>query len=510
MKAMSFLKENGGYALVATMALVVICMLGGSAYLFLGVNDVNLCGKERNSIKAFYLAEAGAERALVDIKDNTMQSRYFRMGDISSFENDLDGEYISTSIQSVGGDIYRITASSTVGASTRTIKADVLRQPPARVFDYSYFINNWGSFYGSGITSNGDVRSNGRFDFRFSPTVNGDIYAGQDIAGDVSGTGALEENQHPFSPIVDMPNLENLGYYQNVAVASSGSISISGSTVVDAIYGDDAGETGNIVLIGTPSDPIEVDGPVVITENLIISGTVTGQGTIYAGSNIYLAGNIEYLDGPSSPRPASDDPAVVDAWVNANKDKDLVGLAARESVIVGDYTNSPHYGYFGADRWYADNYIFNMGDEDVGRDGIPDTGDEDEGNGTFEQDFEDLDDDGVYDGNYGWSDIEIDVPLSDFNNLPPGTADYTDISTNFINNVNAIVYTNHAIVGRFGYDVVFNGAVISKDEAMIIRDNITFNHDARIHSRYRVNPNWLIDLNLPLANKVEIIDWWEE
>ncbi len=86
---------------------------------------------------------------------------------------------------------------------------------------------------------------------------------------------------------------------------------------------------------------------------------------------------------------------------------------------------------------------------------------------------------------------------------------FSDVATNYISRVDGVFYTNHAFAGRTGYGVHFNGAIISKDEAIIYRNTIVINYDERINSRYTTGLNRLIDLNLPVTKKVEIVRWWE-
>jgi hypothetical protein len=273
--------------------------------------------------------------------------------------------------------------------------------------------------------------------------------------------------------------------------------------LVDKVYGDDSSETGNIVLTGTSASPIEINGPVVVRGDVVIKGVVNGKGTIYAGRNVYIANDITYKNSPSSPRPASGDPAIVDGWVNANKDKDLVGFAARESIILGDYTGKT------GGRWYADSWLFSMGNEDAGQDGIPDTNDTYEGDGVFQPVYEDLDGDGVKDNNYTWANVQTQVPINQFFNCPAGVTQFGEIATNNVSNMDGVFYTNHAFAGRVGNAVHIDGAVISKDEAVIYRDTLVFNYDERLHSRYTSGQNRLIDVDLPVSNKVEILRWWE-
>ena len=259
----------------------------------------------------------------------------------------------------------------------------------------------------------------------------------------------------------------------------------------------------NIVLVGTSAKPIEITGTVVVRGDVVIKGVIKGQGTIYAGRDIYVADNITYKNPPATPRPSSSSPGVVDAWVNANKNKDLVGFAAKENVVLGDYT-----GRTGG-AWYSDAYLFSMGDEDVGRDGIPDTNDTGEHDGIFESQYEDLDGDGVKDNNYDWPNIQIQTSIGNFANCPSGVSNFWDIATNSVNHLDGIFYTNHAFAGRVGSEATMNGAVISKDEAIIYSNTLDINYDERINSRYSTGQNRLIDVGLPFAKKVDILRWWE-
>ena len=79
------------------------------------------------------------------------------------------------------GGFYLVKASCGIRDRLRTIEASVQYRPASNVFDYCYFLNNWGWFWGEKITAHGDIRSNFNFDFRYSPTVNGHIYASGNI-----------------------------------------------------------------------------------------------------------------------------------------------------------------------------------------------------------------------------------------------------------------------------------------------------------------------------------------
>ncbi len=426
----------------------------------------------------------------------------------------------------------------------------------SEVFNYSYFINNWGWFYGDTIHANGNARSNGQFDVAgYSPYINGQplyksvawdganavlsgyqddnedgledgndggVFSAWDIvdAQNLRGTGSSAQNQHEFEDPIPMPNLTNLSYYEDLATANGGGIQIGGTQVSDPVFGDDSGETGNLYLVGTLADPIELDGPLVVQGNLIISGYVTGQGSIYAGGNVYVPDSIRYVNPPDTERPSGTEQTDTEAWLDSNWDKDFLGLFARENVVVGDHTNGTWRHYVSG--WMGSS--MNGSEEDAGEDGIPNTAagrdgimgtaDDDvlEGDGVFTTEYytaadlalgiipagksvgdripgsgEDIDGDGSFDPTTTLADVDFTVPLDTNNwggNMPSGgIAQYKDIATLYANNLDAVFYTNHS----FCYLVVgsqpakINGALVSRNENIIYgTPSIEINHDSRL------------------------------
>ncbi len=269
------------------------------------------------------------------------------------------------------------------------------------VFDYSYFINHWGWFFGNNIVSNGSVRSNGQFDFGgYDSTINGSprylssdgyklvgyqddnqdgitngtdggVYSGMGIVNeqDIRGMGALVMNQHEYDDNIPMPNLSDLTYYENEAKSNGGSISIGGSPVFTGVLGDDPAEKRHLYLEGTLADPIVLNGTVVVRGSVIISGYVKGQGAIFASGNVYVPKNLTYVNPPATSRPASNDQATVEAWRQAALSKDALGLYAAEHVVISNYTDSSWQSYVSS--WV--NHPLNKSVEDAGMDGIHNT-----------------------------------------------------------------------------------------------------------------------------------------
>ncbi len=454
-------RTRRGSALVST----VVAFVGvfGLLYASVAVSSVEVrrSRRELDELRAQHLADAGVERAMLFLRQTA---------DAGGTQNPLAGlnnlfaggatlsPFVATGVMDGAAQVGAYSVTLNVVEQTATsisIAIDATgyvpdapqnlpagRSPeawsavrttvqyelsPSEVFDYGYFINNWGWFYGNTIICRGNARSNGQFDVAgYAPTVtgqprygaverngstvslsgymddNGDglldgndggVFSGWDIVGaqNLQGNGGQAQNQHDFQDRIDMPNLTDLSPYEENAVAQGGSISIGGTVYADGVLGDDAGEKQHLYLVGTTANPIVLDGPVVVRGDVVIQGVVTGQGAIYAGGNVYVPRSVSYLNGPTTTRPASNSQADTEAWLSTNWERDFLGLFARKNVVVGDHTNSTWRTHVG--NWMASSLngsAEDAGDDLIhntraGRDGILNTSDDDvlEGDGVF-------------------------------------------------------------------------------------------------------------------------------
>lgn len=217
--------------------------------------------------------------------------------------------------------------------------------------------------------------------------------------------------------------------------------------------------TGSAALIGSSSKPIKIHGPVTFTQDAIIKGYVSGQGTIYTGRNVHIVGSIRYTNGPDF---RGSNPNAVD---NANEKKDILGLAARGSVIMGNvsqFTNSYPLYYM--------KPPFTKGRYDDNGNWIP-----------------------PYDA------TQVDsTGFMKYQSVMGNT--YINSVSESVNTIDAILYTNFVgggNIGTGGGGVQFNGTIISKDEAMVVFSlPMKMNYDNRIRERSS-NQKPLIDIVLP-------------
>lgn len=233
--------------------------------------------------------------------------------------------------------------------------------------------------------------------------------------------------------------------------------------------------TGSADLVGTSSKPILIHGPVTFTQDCVIKGYVSGQGTIYTGRNAHIVGSIKYVNAPdfrfTSGRTTQ---TLVD---NYNEKQDMLALAARGSVIMGDtslFTTSSPLQYM-----------------------TP----------PFTK--------GRYDENGNWI-AAFDATATD----STGYKKYQSVMGNTkihslaetITQIDAVLYTNFVgggNIGGSGSTVYFNGSIISKDEAMVLYSlPMYMNYDSRIRER-GPDKKALIDLDLP-RSPIMLRSTWQD
>ncbi len=468
----------------------------------------------------------------------------------------LDGMTVSVSVREVrlpaNTDLRQVatvrlqavvtgTSDSGIGVSKsieETIEYGLAR---SSLFNNAYFVNNFGWMYGGQCIVNGQARANGDFSIDQGTYVNGAIYAApnQEIGAAgiarVNGGGIPKtmsiaeywqktgERTRPTTPPgndpsinypmgydgtttlnsyqepVEMPFIGDLSYYKALAAAREGKVKIGGETVVDAVYNgvgpsglETAPDKGCVTLIGTKSNPIVINGPVVVDRDVVISGYVSGQGTIYAGRNIHIVGNITYINPPSWKKPDQNPSASTEA----NQNKDMLGLVAKGNVVLGNPMDP---------RWYSDvrryivppfvkPYACEPTDSSIG---YPSTF---LGNYTAEDGLQRV-------VSYEQKDGEMLLMTDKSHYYQSLVQDSFMGDGSRIARVDAVIYNNHAVMGRIG-KCIFNGAIVCRDEALIFETHLDINWDARLGAR---SPDGMdFSIYLPYVIGVPIVKSWKE
>ncbi|NUM35992.1 MAG: hypothetical protein HUU50_15730 [Candidatus Brocadiae bacterium] len=476
-----------------------------------------------------------------DITGNTVNSQRYVLVDVRGFYPDVKIAKYVTRIKGV----YQISCSV------------------AEVFDYGYFINNWGWFFGNDIVAKGNVRSNGTFSMgNYRPEIwgkprftssngwdlidyiddnrdgasnnqDGGIYTWDTIVGRPAANGspsdlyAGQQGQSPLYQIdmLPMPNLTNLYVYEQKAKADNSYIKIGGNMICDGVWGDNEGKQ-NLYLEGTYDNPIEISGTVVVRGDLIIRGYVKGQGAIYTGRNVYLPQRLLYRNPTSEKQPGNNSESSRENWRQTNWNQDLVGLFARENIVLSDYTSTTWQT--NVSKWVNDSR--NQSKEDAGIDQLPNTKDQGENDGIWTVEYdasgkaipgsgEDIDGDGKFDDTTKLSEFTLSSQSfysnhSDWGgNIPSGVSSFRDVTywnettdgpgvgtgSSKFPQVDAVLYTNHFLGGyidnsnSYSYkkdnrthfenaqEITFFGAVVSRNEALVYNARyLYFYHDERL------------------------------
>lgn len=235
--------------------------------------------------------------------------------------------------------------------------------------------------------------------------------------------------------------------------------------------------SGSALLIGTDSKPIRIHGPVAINGDVAVSGTVQGQGTLYAKRNIHIIGSFKYKNPPNF---TGSNMNTIEA---AAEKADFVGLAASQSIIMGDTTA------FGTNPLQYMTPPFTKGRLDDNGNVIP-----------------------AYNANEidGWG-IKKYQSILQFDNATKVA--YKAAAAGGVNQIDAVLYTNFVgggNVGTSGGGMTLNGTIISRDEAIVTWSlPIRMNYDNRIRER-EVTKQPLIDLDLPRSPTILRSTWQDK
>ena len=485
----------------------------------------------------------------------------------------------------------------------------------SQVFNYAYFVNNYGWMDGSSITINGDLRANGDVSLNAS-TINGRIYAAENDEVGATGKITLKSSPkikntsgyrsaagHQARPDVDdynvpgsydapaasttittglkgthgssivnpeaepipMPFVSDLGDYVEFANEKNGTLtypgysytdsagkvrSVSGGTISAHYQG--TGPSGNaaladngaLVLVGTQSNPIRINGPVVVDNDVIIKGYVSGQGTIYCGRNIHIIGDVKYVNAPSWGHPDANDAAVE----TSNATKDLLGLIAKGNIVVGDCTtdawmNSVGKYINGGSSSVVEQYACDESDANIGYPTLFQgsytaqeyvAGHGVDGTGYFPKVVPATETYTVNEPQYNWrgqitgyKTVTKERAVVDENGYAVmsdtvGRKYYQTVCDDHvisslkdsagIGQIDAVLYNNHGIFGTPGKSGVkfnLNGSIVCRDEALIFSGSgINFNWDMRLMPR---TGNTTVErLGLPVGPQKPYTVSWQE
>jgi len=235
---MKIISNERGIALITVYIVLAFILLFAGAYFSRSFHEFRFAERDNDMQKAYYTAEAGLNAIAMDIFQSFSNSadwlnnesivgfrswfgepdtepgwdaarrRATFLGNYGNLpQNGVIDNYtyrvvlpsaaVDPIVPTDDGALVKLIAIGTVPHRAGTIEKIVAvtisyEMQPSPIFNYAYFVNNFGWMWGGGITINGDVRSNGNFSFRGGPRINGDIYAATNA--DLGAAGTITGN----------------------------------------------------------------------------------------------------------------------------------------------------------------------------------------------------------------------------------------------------------------------------------------------------------------------------
>ena len=339
-KIKNILSTQKGMALLTTLIFVFILVTFAVALLTMTSNDTKLSTLQRDSTKAFYLADAGIEKALWYLntpKDLGGENIFLWRPNAFKEEVASSLEYYEIRIKNIGDtyldeeDTDRIEITSigivknesekVVGKRTVIVTAKIGISPSSNVsYDHAIFTDGNMTLNG-GITISGSMHSNSDI------TANGDAIDLQNGIATAFGTTNIGIGGQPIQnfPKIDWEHFENLakladedftdsieGHYygDNTSVIFNTNSSLNGIHFIDGdvkiqavltlnnatIFATgtiDVIGSGDINLINSPSTPLAL----IAKGDITIGGSVHGEGIIQTEATFTSNGNVNIEEG---------------------------------------------------------------------------------------------------------------------------------------------------------------------------------------------------------------------
>ena len=305
----------------------------------------------------------------------------------------------------------------------------------------------------------------------------------------------------------------------NAHTVPAGQVNAYNSTAQAGPSGDASlADAGSLLLVGTQSNPIEIDGPVVVAGDVVIKGYVKGQGTIYAGRNVHVIGDIAYVDAPTWTHTKTGDAALEEQ--KSNDSKSMLGIVAKGNIVVGDCTSSTIAANVNSGTDIA--YACDVNDSSIGYPstsfsttktvyGRPTTSNTFNGDYTAVEQINSLSSElsstapGGYQASSGKFGKVRSTSQTEYYYDQYGTRrsrKVANASTSYdrhyyetiiddavinslkrtVSRIDAVMYNNHGVFGKLGASFQINGALVCRDEGLTANGG-SFNWDMRLRRK---------------------------
>jgi len=321
-----------GFVLACSLIIVALVVLSVAGYFIFVSNDLTMADRIANSIRAYYIADAGLADAYMRLRSYPGTPSSFTVGD-GSFAvgpGSCTGSY-QVQVASNGSPwpTYTMTSQGTYRGSTKTL---VLSVTLASCSKWAYLSQTeidpfWGDLWWvTGMTTTGPCHTNGRFNMWGDPVFDGPV---SQVASSINywngGPPADDPDfQHGLTlnaPALAMPSSGDLIQSIKTAAFETWGVGLTGNTTI-VLLSDGTMNVTNAQKGWTNSNqPLPTNFALFVTGGVVhVSGVLKGALTIGCDSDIVIDDSIVYNTDPR------EDPSSTD----------MLGLVALRDIIVSD------------------------------------------------------------------------------------------------------------------------------------------------------------------------------
>lgn len=301
------LNRKKGMVLVIVLGLVMLIVFAAMFFASFGTNEIRTVKRSNDSVKAFYLAEAGLQDAIC-----RLNSDFDHYKDIEAVES-ISGAPLSYAVEiyppvpPYDEDIkiysFTVTSKGTSGGVSRKIQQTVELGLTWGFADYALYFGGTADMLvyqfdiGKEANITGDIFGNGDISIGKDFYLDGDVRATGSISLDKDSvvTGELYSDSEMPAPA---PVLVTSWYDEKIALAaeqSAGDASISGtlSSTIDTYVNGTATISGNISVATGEDATIVATGDIVISPGISVGQNITmiTDGTLTAGESYSIGKN---------------------------------------------------------------------------------------------------------------------------------------------------------------------------------------------------------------------------
>lgn len=289
-------------------------------------NNVNciMCHATFDDAERYFNADASKLGSFDRVKIGTLESLQIRVDDAHSA---LFGTIHSRGslMDSHGNPLASLTGSTLTGAELTT-EGKLIETPEGSIIEDDLTLA-----VGDPLPENGQLYLD--YPTELEKMTDGELPLSFPAAiPDLDGDKQVDPDE--FELIAESASGSLAGTIVSVGDGSTFEGALSGGGLTPQVSG---ATDANLVLVGTPGNPIQISGKVAVDGDVVLFGPVKGEGAIYASGNVYVVGDLTYADG-------------VDAQGNrtfgigSDGRPNALAIAAGGNIVSGDPLTIPNWG----------------------------------------------------------------------------------------------------------------------------------------------------------------------